>query len=696
MPSARPRRARRAPMACARCHARKVRCDVAFQGSPCTNCRLDGCECHERGHKESNTPRRQPHQHRASYLHSKVEKTRSSADTRSMRGSLSSILSHGPRHAKSENGIYSQLPFAYYGFLNTSTLQRLDETHIRFLEEKGCLHLPPRVVMDIFLQYYFLYVHPCLPILDQAQFLFDYRHPEQSTCQYSLPLLQAVLCAAAAFVPTDVGTRWGSVSIVSTRNELYQKAKLLYHSGMEKDPLVLAQTTLLLSLFDCSMDGTGSSVWLSLAIGHAKAVKAHQFGCLALDASADRHNLKRLWWCCIVRDRAVSLGMRRPIQITPDLTPVGANGALSLQDLQKRQNLSEVYSYEVQCELHKIFIRQCHLAVIVTDLLMVLYPDPRESLPEAPSSGSGPWEQLGRFELRLSLWHTEFIIASEHDLPVRHDSISLLLSLTSIYYQATRMAMCSYSTRLVCCLHTTPARENTLEYYGNELRDAVTQVTTEISDLIEADLAMFVPNNLMQLFLLPMILWGINLVLSPTPLLLEESTKNLSLFRAMNHFYGLRVDVKPLSVMVKHTLDFIKPKIIANALGASGATPSCFSDFFRQDPQSYWELCLHLERLLADKVGRGRVDDLSTSTPTQEPEIVTPIQPDPSCLDTQAHGLCVIIPEDPPDLEPWDILSNGEQAVTDIPSRQQQGLQTDFQIAQDFKIFHDAYPVPYV
>lgn len=52
--------------------------------------------------------------------------------------------------------------------------------------------------MDIFLQYYFLYVHPCLPILDQAQFLFDYRHPEQSTCQYSLPLLQAVLCAAAA------------------------------------------------------------------------------------------------------------------------------------------------------------------------------------------------------------------------------------------------------------------------------------------------------------------------------------------------------------------------------------------------------------------------------------------------------------------------------------------------------------------
>lgn len=40
-PAARPR----ARIACSYCHRRKVRCNVAICGRPCTNCRLDGFEC---------------------------------------------------------------------------------------------------------------------------------------------------------------------------------------------------------------------------------------------------------------------------------------------------------------------------------------------------------------------------------------------------------------------------------------------------------------------------------------------------------------------------------------------------------------------------------------------------------------------------------------------------------------------------
>ena len=36
---------RRASKACCCCRARKVRCDVVENGSPCTNCRLDEVEC---------------------------------------------------------------------------------------------------------------------------------------------------------------------------------------------------------------------------------------------------------------------------------------------------------------------------------------------------------------------------------------------------------------------------------------------------------------------------------------------------------------------------------------------------------------------------------------------------------------------------------------------------------------------------
>lgn len=37
-------RLRRAAAACANCRRRKVRCNL-MEGSPCTNCRLDGCVC---------------------------------------------------------------------------------------------------------------------------------------------------------------------------------------------------------------------------------------------------------------------------------------------------------------------------------------------------------------------------------------------------------------------------------------------------------------------------------------------------------------------------------------------------------------------------------------------------------------------------------------------------------------------------
>lgn len=39
------KRRRRAPLACQRCHNRRVRCDFAWVDSGCTNCRLDGLQC---------------------------------------------------------------------------------------------------------------------------------------------------------------------------------------------------------------------------------------------------------------------------------------------------------------------------------------------------------------------------------------------------------------------------------------------------------------------------------------------------------------------------------------------------------------------------------------------------------------------------------------------------------------------------
>jgi len=51
---------KRATLACHKCRSRKVRCDITINGSPCTNCSLDGIECTTSARKQ--IAKQSPHQ----------------------------------------------------------------------------------------------------------------------------------------------------------------------------------------------------------------------------------------------------------------------------------------------------------------------------------------------------------------------------------------------------------------------------------------------------------------------------------------------------------------------------------------------------------------------------------------------------------------------------------------------------------
>jgi hypothetical protein len=57
---------RRASKACCCCRARKVRCDVVENGSPCTNCRLDQVECVVTESKRRKLVKSRPNQYKTS------------------------------------------------------------------------------------------------------------------------------------------------------------------------------------------------------------------------------------------------------------------------------------------------------------------------------------------------------------------------------------------------------------------------------------------------------------------------------------------------------------------------------------------------------------------------------------------------------------------------------------------------------
>lgn len=114
-----------------------------------------------------------------------------------------------------------------------------------------------------------------------------------------------------------------------------------------------------------------NTAWLSKATQHAKTIRAHRsfsprdMGVGGPSGSEKRRILaRRIWWCCIVRDRMLSLGLHRELQI-PESFPT-----LTLSDDFKYDvGHSPIHSVHSKRQMHEVFLAVSRLCVIVTDLL---------------------------------------------------------------------------------------------------------------------------------------------------------------------------------------------------------------------------------------------------------------------------------------------------------------------------------------
>jgi hypothetical protein len=96
-------------------------------------------------------------------------------------------------------GFNASVTFSYYRFLKLDKLSNIPPEDVRFLETKGCLHVPSGDYLEQFVRQYFLHVHPCMPILDEAEFweLYSGDGNESGTSGISLLVFQAMLFAAS-------------------------------------------------------------------------------------------------------------------------------------------------------------------------------------------------------------------------------------------------------------------------------------------------------------------------------------------------------------------------------------------------------------------------------------------------------------------------------------------------------------------
>src|SRR5688572_14182808 len=98
--------------------------------------------------------------------------------------------------------------------------------------------------------------------------------------------------------------------------------------------------------------------WLTSAIENARLADAHQYPAASKSVdSAQKCLIKRVWWCCIIRDRSLSLLMRHPILITKDDFDFTAD-RLQVQDFEDEFERSKVYDTTTKEKLARILIQQ--------------------------------------------------------------------------------------------------------------------------------------------------------------------------------------------------------------------------------------------------------------------------------------------------------------------------------------------------
>lgn len=206
----------------------------------------------------------------------------------------------------------------------------------------------------------------------------------------------------------------------------------------------MAQTALLLT-HRCPSLGNGeqraNSTWLSRAIQHAKALNADKCAISLHSASPQqkKHNntLRRIWLCCIIRDRVLSLCLRRKVQI--DHTSY----AVSHDEFSDEIQRSRVYNADSKQSLVTIMLLMTELCLCLSNILTVAHSV--RSLTVSESNGSSrKTMQIWECKKDLEAWSVKAVASSPalaSTQPGRQrngeptSSILMFAHLVWIYYQ---------------------------------------------------------------------------------------------------------------------------------------------------------------------------------------------------------------------------------------------------------------------
>ncbi|WAO94458.1 Leucine--tRNA ligase [Fusarium falciforme] len=517
--------------------------------------------------------------------------------------------------------ISPEVVYCHYPTLTITNIHRIPQEDFSFLELQGCLKVPIRPLLDEFVQQYFLHVHPILPVVHEGDFwdLYDNKSSHSPKEPIALLLFQAMLFAASTFVSQSIVRALGYSDLRSMRAKLLRRTKLLYDFESESSPFIIAQTSVLLSTASLSSSGQLNTIWLSLAIENAKLAEAHLYTNMAsASCSKQRNALKRLWWCCIIRDRSMGLLLKRPVQITKEQFNL-SDGPLNSNDLKDELLQSKVYCPSTKWKLAEILSQSVLLFIKLTDVLMLLYPpngnqqftkqghdDALLQLYEC-KSGLREWHLVAASKLRNFHSHAELETLPKTEHSSGHDSVTLYTNLMYMYYHTARIVLCHHEALHLGIGGTDMASplakdQSRISEMRRELQDAISDVNECHKELLRLELTQWMPHSAMGFSTLPLILNILDKKLSLPGIegIHQSSTATQHQLDVLVEFmraYWARFDgVDWITAIVRHIINLAQ---LNGSRSQRESTSINWADLFAFQPRSYLRLVLVLDLSLS-------------------------------------------------------------------------------------------------
>ncbi|KAF4954827.1 hypothetical protein FSARC_12003 [Fusarium sarcochroum] len=457
----------------------------------------------------------------------------------------------------------SHIIYSHYPFLDLD-ISGLEPDDVNFLEAQSCFSVPTREALDDFVREYFLHVHPGLPLLDEALFWDMYSNDKQSRCRSTLSLFvfQAMLFASCSFVPFSTLKSLGFTSMRNARDKYYRRAKLLFDFCGGKNLVSNSQGALLLSYNATMKDQRRTnSIWLATAIHLAQASGADQFHKSSDQSSATTNELKRLWWCCIVRDRILPLGVRRQLHITwIDLSQ--GHYMLSEQDFAREIEESQVYEPQTKRNLVQLFICLCELAVPLTDVIKTVYAT-GQSTTDADSpmvrNLQQTSESIRSCEAGLDAWFDKATIQFPTPAGIisTEESLVLYTNLMYIYYYSARFALYQHEAFVISLGSLGAGLDDGLRRTRNQLEDATLRITDNLKELIQLKVGKFLPISIVAYAALPLVLHILDVKLAKRPAQTAQKQGRLNVYmEGMKGMQNLYDGVDDVWTFVSTAVDY--------------------------------------------------------------------------------------------------------------------------------------------